>query len=423
MSFAPILALIVLAAGVAASRLMRVPHWAIQIGVGVGTLLVGAMATSSGYDPVAMGITSAAGLIAAVCLPRNGAPWSQYAVVVACAGAIGLVMTLNPPVLTGALVDQPRFFMGMLAGVALAVGVGFVLRAASAEHVRHASTLWFISCGVVVVSVRRLCAQGPGNWLVNLPTVDPQGEAAFWLVDFGQGVPITMPVSGVAELALFSAAIMAIASLEPIPARLRGFAGIAGGIGALGAAMWLLSLQGAAAEIDKETVLSFLKPIAVKGALEGGPRPLSAGPYVYAAHLSAIPIICMAAAGFASTAAGLARAFRPAPGPVGLADLAAALKSRDLLQWGVLCAGLGLTLSLFANSMVTGVWGPASPSEHLLSGAVLASGACLLASHAIGNRLGLGWNWLRSALIAIIAIVLVGTITGGMVSTLGAFEL
>jgi hypothetical protein len=138
-----------------------------------------------------------------------------------------------------------------------------------------------------------------------------------------------------------------------------------------------------------------------------------------------VPIALLSATGAAALTAGLTTLLSPQRPATGTAFLAAAqnLEVRDNLQWGSLALATGTALFLFHRYDVTGVWGPASPAEHLLSGATLAAGACAIGLHALGSRDGRGWGWVRAALVTIAAAVLCGAVAGGLVSTLGAFEL
>lgn len=423
MSFVPAVVAALVVAAVLAARFTRIPDLALRGIVAAIAIAAGAAGWSSGLDAAVAGLTIGAGVLAAFALPRRGAPVADLGLTVGAVGALIVALAVGAPVTEQIVLAGPRLALLVGCGAAFAVGAGFLARGAMASRRINGGGYWLAAAAIVTLAIRRLCAAGPGGWTVNLPAADSAGEPAFWLVDFGQGVPITLGVEGVGTLGMVGAAALALAGVAPLPRAVRYVAGALGGAAALAAAAWLLTLDGRPVDVDPESIKTFLTPLAVPQALQGGARPLGQAPFLVATHLATVPLALLAMAGLTGLTAGIAGLVRSAPEPAGMERLATALDIRDAVQWGTMSVGVGAAIFLVAGHDLTGIWGPASAAEHLVASSTLALAAVLAGLHGLGGRIGAGWNWLRGALVAMAVGALSGALGGGLVSALGAFEM
>jgi hypothetical protein len=423
MSFLPLIALVLVAAAAACLRFTRLPQLAIRGTLAVLGVALGAMAWPHGVDPAVVGVTLTCCVIAAFVLPDAASSIADGALAGAVCAGLVVAAAVSAPVASEPVFSLSQVVFLLAAGTALAAGAGFIGRAALASERTGGAAVWMGGAAIAALATRRLSAYGPGAWTVNLPSTDTAGQPAFWLVDFGQGVPITLDVPDVATVGLLAAGLMALAGVAPLPRMVRTLAGAAGGLAALGVVAWLLALSGRPVAVDADAIQAFLKPIAVAQALEGGARPLGQAPFLAAAHLVTVPLALLACVGTSGLIAGLAGALQPASRASGWERVAQALEVRDSLQWGAVAVGIGSALYLVATHDLTGVWGPARAGEHVLSAAALMSAACAVGMHGLGGRVGTGWDWLRGGLVALTMAAVTAAIGGGLVSALGAFEM
>ncbi len=424
MMFVALIVLSLVAVAGAVLRFTALPPLAVRLALGVLGVAAAAVAWTSGVDAGVVGASLTCAVLAAFTLPGREASVSDLALAAAACGGLVVAASVAAPISADAVMSVSRVTMLLAAGTALAAAAGFLGRAALLSERESGGALWLAGAAVALLAVRRLSAYGPGSWTVNLPTVDAAGSPAFWLVDFGQGVPITLDVPDIGAVGLLCAGLLAVAGISPLPRTVRAVAGTAGGLAALVVVGWLLALNGRPVTIDPESVKAFLTPVAVAQALEGGARPLGQAPFLASVPLIAVPLAFLGAVGGAALTLGIAGLMRRAsPARSVWLRAANALSVRDNLQWGALALCLGCAIFLVAGYDLSGVWGPARAGEHLLSAAALAAAVCAVGLHGLGGRVGPGWNWLRGTVVAFAIAALAAAIGGGLVSALGALEM
>ncbi len=367
----------------------------------------------------------------------------------------GLLMAAGPLVSSIVLASQgwglegATIFSGLQAGLFLATGtllglsLGLLARGAerlesiasirNVEDSRNKNTtvevlspmaLPMAAGAVAVLAFRRLASLGPDPSTLYLPVVGGDGQPLHWLTDISMGIAAAGAQEQVGFLILAGAVTCIGAGLLP-SRQMSAVASILGGALVLGAVGWIFSLDGTTVELTEqiEPIKTHLARVSAEGSQGPEPRLWGEAPATISVGLLGVVLTMLITAGLTALGAGLGRMLNKAAFNPPLQDQAHRLATRDAFLLATICGWLALGAWLFQGRHVTGLWGPVSAPDHLMTGAIFGMTALMMVLFGVRGQDSIQTRVLRAVSVALGVVLLAGVVGGGLMSAVGIFEL